>query len=582
MRSLISRMISVMIAISIVGMTILIVLSTVLSVISLERESSEKIYNNVATEAMRINGWFIEKISYISALAEDMNFIDDWSKEKLKTLFKAHVASSPEYFDIYIGFPDGSAIFNQDWIPDDDWKSYNRDWYQGAVLNPGNAYISEIYTDAETEKFVVSVSKAVTDNAGRVRGVVCADIFLTVVEEIIFNVYVTKDSYAFAVDSTGYILIHPNEKYRPIYRGHIDEDEFKNISEVDNGRFAGLWNKTQTKKNFSVRGADRVNRQYTVAIIPAMDWRLYVAVPLSVVNAPLYRFFLLLIFISLSVIAVLIVTGTIIVKYFNKVLKTSVVQLQDSINDIKITSAELSENANSLAESSSEQAASIEETSATMNETASMVAHNADNTRTAAQIAVDSTHITDEAGKYMMKMMDTMSELKESSDRVGKIIKIIDNIAFQTNLLAINAAVEAARAGNEAGRSFGIVAEEVRNLAKKSADSATETENIIKNNIQLTDVIQKEAEIVLHLAEKSAEQMEELNKLVLEINMASEEQSNGVNQINIAIGQMEITTQSNTAIAEESAATASELKTQTDKLLQVYNVINILIKGDKI
>jgi len=176
-------------------------------------------------------------------------------------------------------------------------------------------------------------------------------------------------------------------------------------------------------------------------------------------------------------------------------------------------------------------------------------------------------------------MMASMNELKESSATVSKIAKTIDGIASQTNLLAINATVEAARAGGDAGRSFGVVAEEVRSLAQKSAQSAADTTAIIEKNILLTNAVRTEANAVLELAEKSSKCEEELQKLISEISAASEEQASGVNQINTAMSQIEQSTQANAASSEESAASAAMLKELVSDLEKISRSVNTVVYG---
>ena len=290
---------------------------------------------------------------------------------------------------------------------------------------------------------------------------------------------------------------------------------------------------------------------------------------------------IIIILLILVAVAAGICISLLITAGIEKNLRIIITDLNTAAANITAEIQALNETSDYLANGSSRQAAAIEETSATMNETASMVAQNAENTRVAEQIAVKSTAITNEAGKHMTSMMSTMGELIESSKTVSKIIKTIDDIAFQTNLLAINATVEAARAGGDAGRSFAVVAEEVRNLAQKSAKSVTDTTNIIERNIKLTGEVNKQAGEVANLAQKSAEQMAELEKLVEEISAASEEQANGINQVNIAVSSMENVTQKNAALAEENSATATSMKAEIAKLDEaVYIATNLVSRRD--
>jgi len=240
---------------------------------------------------------------------------------------------------------------------------------------------------------------------------------------------------------------------------------------------------------------------------------------------------------------------------------------------------QVNDSASSVADSGGEQAAAVEETSATMNETSSMIASNVENTRTAEQLAASCAEISNETGKSMTNMLAAMDELKISSGTVSKIAKTLDDIAFQTNLLAINATVEAARAGGDAGRSFGVVAEEVRTLAQKSAKASAEAAEIIENNIKLTDASKTSAERVLSLAEQHADYTVKLGGLIAEIHAASEEQANGVQQVNIAMSQIEKSAQSNAAASEESAASAAMLRELVHDLENIYNGVNSVVCG---
>lgn len=288
------------------------------------------------------------------------------------------------------------------------------------------------------------------------------------------------------------------------------------------------------------------------------------------------------IFTSLVITLIVLAVSVFIAVYVSKSIEKQLMYIIDKVKNstmaINSSTNGLTSISSNLSDSSSRQAASIEETSATMNETSSMISQNAENTKVAARIAEESQQAVSESSRYMGSLMETMGELKESSDKVSKIVKTIDDIAFQTNLLAINATVEAARAGGDAGRSFAVVAQEVRSLAQRSADASHETSEIIDKNITLTDTSRNAAEQVLELAQKNSEQMANLGKLVSEISAASEEQASGVKQINIAVSQMEKMTQENAAMAEETTASAQNLKIETDSLGEAVEEAYKLIK----
>ncbi|HEU5396521.1 MAG TPA: methyl-accepting chemotaxis protein, partial [Verrucomicrobiae bacterium] len=213
------------------------------------------------------------------------------------------------------------------------------------------------------------------------------------------------------------------------------------------------------------------------------------------------------------------------------------------------------------AQGSSEQAASLEETSSSLEEMASMTRRNAENAQKANELAKQARVAADRGVEDMKQMNGAMEAIKTSSDDIAKIIKTIDEIAFQTNILALNAAVEAARAG-EAGMGFAVVADEVRNLAQRSAQAAKETaakiEGAIARTGQGVEITRKVAETLNDIVGKSRQ----VDELVAEVSSASREQSEGITQVNTAVGQMDKVTQSNAAGAEESAAASEELNAQ--------------------
>ncbi|MCX7711891.1 MAG: methyl-accepting chemotaxis protein [Clostridia bacterium] len=288
----------------------------------------------------------------------------------------------------------------------------------------------------------------------------------------------------------------------------------------------------------------------------------------------------IIIMIVLSVIAILFASllGWGVSRNINGLLTGLTERLSQSSKMVASAAAQLAAASQQLAEGSNEQAASIEETSATMNETASMINQNNENTRQASDLSEQAKGAAGAGFSKMNNMIVSMEELKKSSDKIAKIIKVIDDIAFQTNILALNAAVEAARAG-EAGMGFAVVAEEVRNLAQRSAQAAKDTAEIIERNIELSrQGVDVSAEVLKSLEEINLKS-QNVNSIVGEITAASEEQSRGIQQINEAVSQMEKVTQHNAATAEESAAAAQELQSQAEELEHVVFELNNMVKG---
>lgn len=252
--------------------------------------------------------------------------------------------------------------------------------------------------------------------------------------------------------------------------------------------------------------------------------------------------------------------------------------LEESSQEIAAASSQLDAASQKLAEGTTEQAASIQETSSTLEETASMVQQNRDNTQQAAVLAKQSKEYAGKSNAEMKKMMGAMEDLKKSSAEIAKIIKVIDEIAFQTNILSLNAAVEAARAG-DAGKGFAVVAEEVRTLAQRSAQAAKDTAVIIDSNIAMSDNGVKIASDVQGSVSEIDEQSRKVSELLDEISVATDEQAQGVGQINKAISQMEMVMASNAQSAEESASASKALYEQTLNMRDVISNLNAIVKG---
>jgi methyl-accepting chemotaxis protein len=262
----------------------------------------------------------------------------------------------------------------------------------------------------------------------------------------------------------------------------------------------------------------------------------------------------------------------------NRALTRIAATLGEGSNQVASASTQVSGSSQTLAQGASEQAAALEETTSALEEMSSMTKRNAETAHQAAGLSAETKTAADAGNAAMARMGVAIEQIQKSADQTAKILKTIDEIAFQTNLLALNAAVEAARAG-EAGKGFAVVAEEVRNLAMRSAEAAKTTAGLIeesvnnaRNGVAISTEVGKSLREITVAAEK-------VNGLVAEISSASQEQAQGIGQVNTSVAQMDKATQGAAATAEESASAAEELNSQADQLQTIVGELIQLVGG---
>ena len=246
-------------------------------------------------------------------------------------------------------------------------------------------------------------------------------------------------------------------------------------------------------------------------------------------------------------------------------LKQLVGEIKDATDTINTASKEIAAGNSDLSQRTEEQASSLEETASSMEELTSTVRQNAENAKQANQLAIGASDVAGKGGAVVSQVVITMDSINESSRKIVDIISVIDGIAFQTNILALNAAVEAARAG-EQGRGFAVVAGEVRNLAQRSAAAAKEIKTLIGDSVGKVEDGSKLVAQAGQTMEEIVSSIRRVTDIMSEITAASVEQSQGIEQVNLAITQMDEVTQQNAALVEEAAAAAEALEEQAQNL----------------
>jgi methyl-accepting chemotaxis protein len=246
-------------------------------------------------------------------------------------------------------------------------------------------------------------------------------------------------------------------------------------------------------------------------------------------------------------------------------LSSIVSEVQEGAHVVSTTSAEIARGNDDLSQRTQEQASSLEETAASMEEMTATVKQNAENATAADRLSRHARGEAEKGGAVVGEAMEAMRAIGDSSRRIGDIVGLIDEIAFQTNLLALNAAVEAARAG-EQGRGFAVVAAEVRRLAQSSAAASREIKGLIAESGERVEIgasLVEQSSVALRDIVAS---VKKVTDIVAEIAAASAEQSAGVDQVNLAIAQIDQVTQENAALVEEAAAAAKSMQDQAHSL----------------
>lgn len=471
------------------------------------------------------------------------------------------------YADIYEGFwlasPDGrlvAGVRGEDELPYAGIKPDVAPWF-AEVLASGEARYGLVEVSPASQELVLTIAAPVVDEDGVVRGVLGGEMRLAFLSNLLQRSRLTEGSQVLIADAQARILAHRDAT---LVKTQLTETETIEALHAVATQETQLW---------SLPG-----QEAAIHGLAAQPWKLLVTAPEHELLAPVRAMQRAIILQGLPIILLSAALAWFVGSRLVRPVRRMVTRLVETTSHLGTASRQFASSSRIIADTGTEQAASLEETSASMEELSAMTNANRDSSAEALAVAKATAQQLDHARQAMHTLDQAVGEIEGQSQETRKIIKTIDEIAFQTNLLALNAAIEAASAG-EAGAGFAVVAEEVRRLARRSAEAVLSTGEILEATVERVQEGRRQAIATVAAVDRVHADTNHLRRVVEQIAESTHEQSRGFEQINLAIQTLEQSVQSNVGQSEEVAAAAASLDSETDDLRAISIELDRLAHG---
>jgi methyl-accepting chemotaxis protein len=495
----------------------------------------------------------------IMALRE--TYIGNASRKAANSELEAGKKKNPFYESVNIVNPKGEVVSSSDFEKIGSMNVSDQPYFQEAIK--GKPFLSDIFASVLTGKPVFVVSHPIDDKeeiVGVLFGVVNLEFFS---QNQIDKVKIGESGYSYMINRKGLVAAHQDKSLA--MKLNIQELDFgKEIMSKEEGML------TYTYKNMKKLGAFKKEPETGWRIGAAVDYSDIMSSVVFLGRANLIIALVIIILVSLMIL----VRVQSVIKPLNQVI-SGLTQVSEQVAS---SSFQVASTSQKLADISSQQSASVEETSSSLEQVLAMIRQNMTSALEADQLMKEANNVVSDAGGSMEKLIASMTDISKSGEKTSQIIKVIDEIAFQTNLLALNAAIEAARAG-EAGAGFAVVADEVRNLAMRSVEAANNTSVLIEDTIKK---VKEGTSIVNHASaafSKAADSTAKVGMLLGRITIASNEQAQGVEQVNRASSDLSRIIQQNADQAQQAASVSELMNNQAEIMKGFVNEVETIVKG---